>query len=295
MATRTIVSLSNRPSSGIVKIDFKIKEINYESPIDVFSRLVYEYDYVYLLESVTGPQKLAEFSFIGFDPRMIIKVKDRRTEITGDKKDVVKTSDPLEIIREEISVKVLSRKCPRFAGGAVGYVSYDAVRYWEQLPSIAVDDLKLPDLEMGIYDDGIVFDHTRRKAYYFYTVENRLNILERKLKSSISFGSLKFNKLKPNICKENYEEIVTKAKEYIFNGDIFQVVLSKRYSFNIGGDLMRFYRALRKINPSPYMYFLKHGNTCIIGSSPEMLVRVENRTIETYPIAGTRQKTGNPK
>ncbi|MEM1547576.1 MAG: anthranilate synthase component I [Thermoproteota archaeon] len=296
MATRTIVSLSNRPSGGIIqRLDLKIEEINYESPLDVFSKLVDEYDYVYLLESVTGPQKLAEFSFIGFDPSMVIKVKNGRAEITGEQKDVTKTSDPLEIVREEMSVKVLPRRYPRFTGGAVGYVSYDAVRYWERLPSIAVDDLKLPDLEMGIYDDGMVFDHVRRKAYYFYTIENRLDILERKLESSRSFRSLKFNKPKPNICKEEYEEIVTKAKEYIFNGDIFQVVLSKRYSFNISGDLIRFYRALRKINPSPYMYFLKHGNTWIIGSSPEMLVRVEDRIIETYPIAGTRQKTGNPR
>jgi len=296
VATSIITRLSSRSSSKNVQIlDFKIREIDYKSPLDVFSKLVDEYNYVYLLESVTGPQKLAEFSFIGFDPRLVVKVKDGKAEIIGEKKEAVKTNDPLEIVKEEVSSKVFPQTRPRFAGGAVGYVSYDAVRYWERLPSIAVDDLKLPDLEMGIYDDGIVFDHTRGKAYYFYTVKNRLDILERKLKSSRNFGSLKFNKPKPNICKDEYEEIVIKAKKYIFNGDIFQVVLSKRYSFNISGDLIRFYRALRKINPSPYMYFLKHGNTCIIGSSPEMLVRVEGRTIETYPIAGTRQKTGNPK
>lgn len=296
MAARTIVRLSNRPSGRTVQsLDFKIKEIAYESPINIFSKLVDEYDYVYLLESVTGPQKLAEFSFIGFDPRVVVKVKDGKAEIRDEGKEVVKTNDPLEIVRGKISTKVLPRTRPRFTGGAVGYISYDAVRYWERLPSIAVDDLRLPDLEMGIYDDGIIFDHTRGKAYYFYTVENRLSALEGKLKSSRSFGSLRFSKPKPNICKEEYEEIVIKAKEYVFNGDVFQVVLSKRYSFNIGGDIVRFYQALRKINPSPYMYFLKHDDTWIIGSSPEMLVRVEDRIVETYPIAGTRQKTGNPK
>ncbi|MEM3713041.1 MAG: anthranilate synthase component I [Thermoproteota archaeon] len=296
MGTRTIARFSSRPSSNAVQIlDLKLKEIVYESPLNVFSKLVDEYDYVYLLESVTGPQKLAEFSFIGFDPRVVIKVKEGKAEIASEGRDVVKTNDPLEIVKEEMSTKVLPRTRPRFTGGAVGYISYDAVRYWERLPSIATDDLKLPDLEMGVYDDGIIFDHIRGKAYYFYIVENRLSILERKLKSSRDFGGLRFNRLKPNICKEEYEEIVTKAKEYIFNGDIFQVVLSKRYSFNMSGDFIRFYRALRKINPSPYMYFLKHGNTWIIGSSPEMLVRVEDRVVETYPIAGTRQKTGNPK
>ncbi|MBO3833285.1 MAG: anthranilate synthase component I [Candidatus Brockarchaeota archaeon] len=279
----------------VQSLDFRIKKIDYESPLNVFSKLVNEYDYVYLLESVTGPRKLAEFSFIGFDPRIVIRVKNGKAEIRGDKKDVVKTNDPLKIIREEMGAKVVSRGYPRFIGGAVGYVSYDAVRYWEHLPSIAMDDLKLPDLEMGIYDDGIIFEHAKKSAYYFHIGEDRSSILERKLKLHGNFGSLRFSRPKPNICKGEYEEIVMKAKEYIFNGDIFQVVLSKRYSFDIHGDLMRFYRALRKINPSPYMYFLKHEDTWVIGSSPEMLVRVEKRIIETYPIAGTRQRTGNPR
>ncbi|MCS7138935.1 MAG: anthranilate synthase component I [Crenarchaeota archaeon] len=296
MAARTITHFSNRPSGMTIRsLDFKIEEIAYERPLDVFSKLVDEYDYVYLLESVTGPQKLAEFSFIGFDPRIVIRVKDGKAEIRGEKKDFFKTNDPLEIVKEEISTKLLPLGYPRFTGGAVGYISYDAVRYWEHLSSIAVDDLKLPDLEMGIYDDGIVFEHSKRKAYYFYTAENRLSTLERKIKSSRGLERLRFSRPKPNIRKEEYEEIVAKAKEYVFNGDIFQVVLSKRYSFNINGDFLRFYQALRRINPSPYMYFLKHDDTWIIGSSPEMLVRVEGKIIETYPIAGTRQKTGNPK
>jgi anthranilate synthase component 1 len=296
MAARALAHLSSKPSSGnFQSLEFRIKEITYESPLKVFSKLVDEYDYVYLLESVTGPQKLAEFSFIGFDPRVVIRVKDGKAEIRGEENNVVKTNDPLNVVKKEVCVKTLSQKRPRFTGGAVGYISYDAVRYWEKLPSKTVDDLKLPDLEMGIYDDGIVFEHAHKRAYYFYTGENRISVLEKKLKSHRDLGGLKFSKLNLNIRKEDYEEIVIKAKEYIFSGDIFQVVLSKRYGFNIRGDLMCFYRALRKINPSPYMYFLKHDDRFIIGSSPEMLVRVEGRSIETYPIAGTRQKTGNPK
>jgi len=296
MVARALAHLSSKLSSRSVQsLEFRIKEIAYESPLRVFSKLVDEYDYVYLLESVTGPQKLAKFSFIGFDPRVVIRVRDGKAKIQGEENDIVKTNDPLNVVKKEICVKTLLRKRLRFTGGAVGYISYDAIRYWEKLPSKTVDDLKFPDLEMGIYDDGIVFEHVHRRAYYFCTGENRMSVLERKLKSCRNLGRLEFSKPNPNIRKEEYEEIVMKAKEYIFSGDIFQVVLSKRYGFNIRGDLMLFYQALRKINPSPYMYFLKHENRLIIGSSPEMLVRVKDRRVETYPIAGTRQKTGNPK
>jgi len=296
VAAGAITHINNLPSNRAVQsLDFRIKKIDYESPLNVFSKLVDEYDYVYLLESVTGPQKLAEFSFIGFDPRIVIRVKDGRAGIRGESREILKVSNPLSIVKEEVGNRVLFRRYPRFVGGAVGYVSYDAVRYWERLPSIAVDDLRLPDLEMGVYDDGIIFEHANRRAYYFYTGEDRSSVLEGKLRSHRRFGSLTFSKPKSNIPKEEYEKIVIRAKEYVFDGDIFQVVLSKRYSFSIRGDPMRFYQALRRINPSPYMYFLKHGEDWIIGSSPEMLVRLENRVVETYPIAGTRQKTGNPR
>lgn len=283
--------LANRLLQKNLKLD--VKEIQYESPIKVFSRLVDDYEYVYLLESVEGPRKLAEFSFIGFNPSKIIKVKDGKAEVLGEDRIVTDTDDPLEIIREEVYARRFLHEAFRFVGGAVGYISYDAVRYWESLPSAALDDLGFPDLEMGIYGDGIVFEHSKRKAYYFHTGENRISELERKLRPSKNMGKLEFSKPKPNIRKEDFEGLVNKAKQYVFNGDVFQVVISKRYSFNIRGSLLRFYRALRSINPSPYMYFLKHGERWVMGSSPEMLVRVENRVVETYPIAGTRQKTGD--
>ncbi|MGQ9478410.1 MAG: anthranilate synthase component I [Thermoproteota archaeon] len=270
-----------------------IEEIPYNSPLRVFSNLVDDYDYVYLLESVKGPEKLAEFSFIGFNPRKIIMVKNRRVKITGDNEDTFRIEDPLEAVREEVQNRIVSYRGFRFVGGAVGYISYDAVRYWERLPSIAEDDLKFPDLEMGIYNDGIIFDHKERKAYYFHMEENRIDEVRRRLKTNRSFGKLFFSKSRSNISKKNFEKMVIKAKEYIFSGDIFQVVPSKRYAFRVKGDLLSFYRALRSINPSPYMYFLKHQDRWVIGSSPEMLVRVEKRIVETYPIAGTRPRTSS--
>jgi anthranilate synthase component 1 len=170
----------------------------------------------------------------------------------------------------------------------VGYIGYDAVRYFENLPKTLPDDLGFPDVEMGIFDDGIVFDHRQKRAYYFYYGKNRLGEIEEALKQPSDADSLEFSAPKVQMAQNQYERAVEKAKEYITSGHIFQVVLSKRFDFKINGDLTEFYSALRAINPSPYMYFYKSNDRQIVGSSPEMLARTENRTVETYPIAGTR-------
>jgi len=182
----------------------------------------------------------------------------------------------------------------RLVGGAVGYIGYDAVRYWEKLPQTTVDDQNFPDVKVGIFDDGVVYDHTKKQAFYYYLTENRLDEINTVLKDQDEPETLEHKQLNVNISKERFEDAVEKAKEYITAGDIFQVVLSKRFDFEINGNLIGFYRNLRKINPSPYMYFLKSGEHQIVGSSPEMLVRVENRSVETFPIAGTRPHVSDP-
>ncbi len=276
----------------------KFKEISYQDPLDVFSKIGANYSYAYLLESVEGPRRLAEFSFIGFDPKKIVTVKNGKTEtLEGNHKSINETNDPLSAIKDEVCGNPVSDNRFRLIGGAVGYVSYDSIRYWESLPNAAVDDLDLPDIEMGIYDDGIVFDHTAKRAYYYSSNDSRFDEVESYLKNPFinKNDALEFSEPKLNVCKEDYEESVEKAKKYVFEGDIFQVVLSKRYEFNFYGGLINFYNVLRSINPSPYMYFLKYGNRQVVGSSPEMLVRVDKGTIETYPIAGTRPTAEDPK
>ena len=192
------------------------------------------------------------------------------------------------ILEKLVKDRTLPNKELRFVGGAVGYIAYDAVRYWEKLPQKASDDLNFPDAQLGFFDDGIVFDHRQRRAFYYYSNDNRLAEVERLIKQPSDSEALTYNQPKVNITKKRFEKAVEKAKEYIISGDIFQVVLSKRYEFHVKGDLLAFYRSLREINPSPYMYFLKAGDRQIVGSSPEMLVRVDNRMVETFPIAGTR-------
>jgi anthranilate synthase component 1 len=263
----------------------------------VFSKLHKHYETAYMLESIEGPRKLAQFSFIGFDPSLTIEIKNGeakiRNELTGEV-DREKTRDPLHVLETLVKETALSNSEFRFVGGAVGYISYDAVRYWEKLPQKASDDLNFPDAQLGVFSDGIVFDHRQRRAFYYYSSNDRFSEVERLMMQPSNDEALANNTPKVNVTKERFEKAVEKAKEYVASGDIFQVVLSKRYAFRVKGDLIAFYRSLRQINPSPYMYFLKAGDRQIVGSSPEMLARVDNRLVETFPIAGTRPCVEEP-
>ena len=250
-----------------------------------------------MLESIEGPKKLSQYSFIGFNPEISITIKNgeaiTNNEKTGER-EREKITEPLKIIAKTMKNSSGFKK-QRFVGGAVGYVAYDAIRYWEKIPEKSIDDQKFPDIKVGIFNDGIIYDHRNMQAFYYYLNENRLEELRKILKEKYCcYEKLTHKHLKVNISKEEFKKAVNKAKEYITAGDIFQVVLSKRHDFQISGDLIDYYNNLRKINPSPYMYFLKFDKFQIVGSSPEMLVRVENKTVETFPIAGTRPHVKNP-
>jgi anthranilate synthase component 1 len=274
----------------------KLQKFRYSNhPLQVFLRLSNQSEYCYLLESAEGPRRLAQYSFIGFSPTRVILVKDRRyTELRGDGRSTFDTEDPFLALRNLLNQNLTNYRGFRFVGGLVGYFSYDAARYLESLPSNASDDLRLPDFEFGLYDDGIVFDHVSSQAYYYWYNENRIREVERLLSKKEHAKGVVAKGLRTNITRKKFENNVKKAKEYIKAGDIFQTVLSKRFEFSFKGDLINFYRALRQINPSPYMYFLKMKERSIIGSSPEMLGRVDGGRAETFPIAGTRPIGRNP-
>jgi anthranilate synthase component 1 len=276
----------------------KIRKLFFKkSPLEIFSKLYNHYENTYMLESIEGPKKLSQYSFIGFDPSLTIKIKNGEA-VTCDQKtgeeEREKVNEPLGEIEKTIRNRPGFSE-QRFVGGAVGYISYDAVRSWEKLPEKATDDQNFPDVEVGVFDDGVIYDHRNKQAFYYYLHENRLAEIDKLLEEQSNHETLSHKQLKVNISKEHFERAVEKAKKYVTAGDVFQVVLSKRYDFRISGDLIGFYRNLRKINPSPYMYFLKSGERQIVGSSPEMLVRVENRVVETFPIAGTRPHVKNPE
>ena len=275
----------------------KFKRLSFKkAPLEIFSKLYKHYENAYILESIEGPKKLSQFSFIGFDPSVTITIKNGETIICNEKtaeKERKKVDEPLTTIAKTVR-KLTEFREQRFVGGAVGYIGYDVVRYWEKLPEKTIDDQNFPDVKVGIFDDGIIYDHRKGQAVYYYLNENRLMEVNKRLQEPDNDEVLSSKQLKVNISKERFERAVEKAKDYVTAGDIFQVVLSKRYDFQISGNLIGFYRNLRKINPSPYMYFLKSGKQQIVGSSPEMLVRVENRKVETFPIAGTRPHVKDP-
>jgi len=288
---------SKTPPIPKVTRQLKIRKLSFEKPpLEIFSKLYNKYENAYILESIEGPKKLSQYSFIGFDPTLTITIKNGEAIVnnkrTGEE-ERKQVSEPLAVIQETLR-NLPGFKEQRFIGGAVGYISYDTVRYWEKLPQSTLDDQNFPDVEVGVFDDGIVYDHRNKQAFYYHLNENRLPELDELLQEPEDNEGLSHNQLKVNISKERFEDAVEKAKKYVTAGDVFQVVLSKRYDFQIRGNLIGFYRNLRDINPSPYMYFLKSGEHQIVGSSPEMLVRVENRVVETFPIAGTRPHVKDP-
>jgi len=223
---------------------------------------------------------------------MILKANNKELEIKDCKEGFLEredVKDPLCVLKEIQGSLNFDERWSRLVGGAVGYVSYDSIEYWERIKS-SKNDSDFPYIEFGIFDDGIVFDHTKNQAFYYFQGEDRSKELKSALEEIEDINDLYYSQPKVNVEFDSFFEKVSRIKEYIFSGDIFQAVLSKRYEFKIKGDLIHFYESLRRINPSPYMYFMKMGDRQIVGSSPEMLVRVDNGIVETFPIAGTRPK-----
>ena len=255
---------------------------------EIYNRISRNYSHSFLFESLTGPEELAETSIMGFDPEFIVKgYHDRVTiESRDGSLETIRTSDPLNKIKE--LVLKTSDQTYRYLGGAVGNINYDAIRLWENIPKSHPTDE--PIMEFGIYTDGILFDNRQKKSLYFYYENNRVDEIK---SSEPGFEKFTISEISSNMNEEKFTDIVEKAKKYIYDGDIFQVVLSRKFSFEASGDYLKVYEKLRALNPSPYLYHLKMNQKVIIGSSPEMLIRVTNDQVETFPIAGTRKITEN--
>ncbi len=257
---------------------------------EIYNKISRNYPYSFLFESLTGPEELSETSIMGFDPEFI--VKGYYDKVTIQNRDgsikTISTTDPLSTIKD--LVQETTDQSYRYLGGAVGIINYDSIRLWENIPKH--HDISEPIMEFGIYNDGILFDNKKRKSLYFYYDKNRVD----EIKSSESkFEDFTISKITNNLNEEKFSEIVNKAKKYIYDGDVFQVVLSRKFSFEADGDYLKVYQKLRSLNPSPYLYHLKMNEKIVIGSSPEMLLRVTNDQVETFPIAGTRKITNDDK
>lgn len=282
------------------------------TPVSAFHKIS-DSDYSFLLESTTGGEKIASRSYLGCDPCVGIRSFGNRTEIISDKLNVFNTNDPLKVLEEYMNdtkwVPVNGVK--QFTGGAVGYFGYDVTKYFEKLPDKACDDLKLPDIYLMIYKNFIIFDHTNKiikvvaaarlkdencdEAYKDAVCQ--INKIVKRLQEPLdalndditSAGDVNID-FTSNYKKEDFVDAVEKCKEYIRSGDILQVVLSQRLKVKTVSDPLNIYRALRVINPSPYMFYLKFKDLILIGSSPEVMVKAENGKVMVRPIAGTRKR-----
>jgi len=302
------------------------KEINadLETPVSAFLKLKIS-DYAFLLESVEGGEKIARYSFLGSDPSMIFSSKGRKIQLLypgkNARKSFITRSTPLDELKKIMSgfKGVRVKGLPRFYGGLVGYIGYDMVRFFEDIPDKNPDDLKLADSVFLLTDTILVFDHVNHaikivsnvflprsgslpvavlKKYYnaaltkIAAIENNFNKPQRPYHSKKTTDTFKFT-VKSNFTKKEFKDVVLRMKEYIRRGDIIQGVPSQRFQIKTGRDAFDIFRSLRSLNPSPYMYFLKLKDLQIVGSSPEMLVRCEDGLIQTRPIAGTRPRGSN--
>ena len=258
-----------------------------ENQFQIYNKISRNYSHSFLFESLSGPEVLAETSVMGFDPKIIFRgYYDKVEIIENNQTTIIKTSDPFTELKKLLG-KSDDQKY-RYLGGAVGVVNYDSIKLVENISNEINTDV--PIMEFGIYDDGLLYDNVEKKLFYFYHDENRFDKL---IVSDDTFDEFYSGDVTPNMDKEKFSNIVNKAKQYIHDGDIFQVVLSRKFEFESNGDNLTLYKTLRKLNPSPYMYHLKQDSKTIIGASPEMLVRITGDKVETFPIAGTRKITDN--
>ena len=258
-----------------------------ENQFQIYNKISRNYSHSFLFESLSGPEVLAETSVMGFDPKIIFKGYSDKVEIIeNNETTTIETNDPFVELKKLLG-KSNDQKY-RYLGGAVGVVNYDSIRLVENISE--ENNLTQPIMEFGIYDDGLLYDNVEKKLFYFYHDVNRYDQL---IVSDYSFDEFYSSEVTPNMNKEKFSSIVNKAKQYIHDGDIFQVVLSRKFAFDTSGDNLTLYKTLRKLNPSPYMYHLKQDSKTIIGASPEMLVRITDDKVETFPIAGTRKITDN--
>jgi anthranilate synthase component 1 len=293
-----------------------------ETPISAVLRFAEE-DTVFLLESAEAAERFGRYSFLGFDPKRTLSYRNGIfTVVDADGVREVPAVDPFRGLAGILGQKSVAPlpNLPAFVGGAVGFFSYDAVRYLEKLPGAPPDDLGVPEALFAVTDTLVVFDHLRHKvlvvslvdaaglrdvegegfsAAYRRAADDIRRVVER-LSAPLVRRAPGFDgglpEVASNFTKEGYEEAVEKAKEYIRAGDAFQVVPSQRFSAEVGDlDPLLLYRGLRTVNPSPYMTYLKIGDLALVGASPEPLVRVEGRRVMTRPVAGTRPRGETPE
>ncbi len=283
------------------------------TPVSAFLRIAEHSDYAFLLESVEGGEHVGRYSFLGKDPFVMLRARDGKTIVDKAGVTTETAGEFVDVLRRMMAdfSSPFVPELPRFTGGAVGYFSYDTAAWFEPV-TLQADGQPDPALQdeaaFMIFDTVLAFDHVQHRiliianaritpdddleALYQFACA-KIDFLERELRRDLSHPQPRPGasiEVTSNVPRARFLEMVKTAKEYIAAGDIYQVVLSQRFEAEISADPFTVYRALRHVNPSPYMYFLRIGKVSIVGSSPEMLVRVEGGMAQTHPIAGTRPR-----
>jgi anthranilate synthase component 1 len=265
-----------------------------------------------LLESVEGGEQLARYSFLARDPHQVLRLKNGKTFLEDRNGNRNLAERPFfEELKAQVSRynEPKIQGLPRFTGGAIGYSAYDTFRLTENLPNTPPDDIGIPDAIWAFYDEVFAFDHVKHRIILIKTVFlnqydddfaarfelaqkslNRMEALIRQPSAPEAVFHLSDAPTTSNKTQSAFEQMVETAKRHIFEGDIFQVVLSQRFSRGYSGDRFQVYRMLRMVNPSPYLFFLDFGDMALIGSSPEVLVSVQDKNVTVLPIAGTRKR-----
>jgi len=286
------------------------------TPVSAFQKIA-DGPYAFLLESASGPEKIGRYCFLGSSPFALFTGTGDHVEIREDDRvQRVRTTNPFNEFREQLSRFRIApvEGLPRFSCGAVGYMAYDVVRFVEHLPDCPPDDRGLPDIFFMLFDKILIFDHLNKTIKVVCSVrtdgvepeeayrgaQRQIEKLIAKLRTPVDglsdditpAGDINLP-YESNFRREDYLDGVVRCKEYIRAGDIFQVVPSQRLKVRTDAAPLDIYRALRVINPSPYMFLLKMDDVHLVGSSPEVMVRVENRQVTVRPIAGTRRRGAN--
>jgi anthranilate synthase component 1 len=288
-----------------------------ETPVSAFLRLADQAPEAFLLESVEGGEHVGRYTFMGISPYKKMTAHGRRIETFEGRRRRSFAGDIFAELKLALSGHTPARLpgLPPFTAGAVGFFAYDVVRLIERLPELAADELGVPDACLMFFDQVLAFDHVKKEILLIATADltrghsydkalKRLDKMEKRLASALpvmakSKAKAVPFKLKPRTAKADFLAAVEKAKQYIASGDVFQCVLSQRFDCVPGVPAFQIYRALRIVNPSPYMFFLRFGlgkqaqPGHIVGSSPELLVRVHGRAVEYRPIAGTRRRSAD--
>ena len=286
------------------------------TPVSAFLAVAAAEPYSCLLESIERGEQIGRYTFLGARPYMRVLSQGDKITIERGKRRERRSGDIFQVLKELLRAHkpAILPGLPPFTAGAVGYFSYDVVRRLENIGDRAKNDLQVPDCALMFFDRLLVFDHLRHQIHIIATADvsqespkkaydravSDIAQLEKKLARGLKPGDWQMNGRARNhlsvhagTSRERFQKSVVQAKEYIAAGDVFQVVLSQRLEFEPGVEPFHLYRALRTVNPSPYMYYLRFGDTYVIGSSPEMLVRVTGRKLEYRPIAGTHPRGAN--